>query len=228
VELNGFIYVFGGVSGEFPSLELLKSTWIYDETNDVWSRGRDMPDFRFGSAVATDGDVIWVIGGYSSGPERNVWRYDPNADTYQTGFASLPINLGRIHGVWLPDGSVHVFGGFEPPINHHLVYDTLADAWSEAPDIPVALIDPATVTDGNFIYVAGAPDVGPAPWPPGYVHVFDPATGSWFQGPRMPGSFGFNNTSGTIAHEIFFVMGGFGGGTTSVNISIPVASLAPY
>jgi len=135
VELNGFIYIFGGVSGTASSgEEVLNTTLIYNEANDSWSRGANMPGFRFGPAVATDGAVIWVIGGYNEfqGQDNSAWKYDPKADAYSTGFASMPLLLGRIHGAWLPDGSVHVFGG-EPAWNYHLVYDTTADAWSTAP-----------------------------------------------------------------------------------------------
>src|SRR6266852_471079 len=57
VELNGFIYVFGGVDEIGP----LDTTWIYDEINDVWSQGANMPGPRFGSAVATDAGIIWVV-----------------------------------------------------------------------------------------------------------------------------------------------------------------------
>jgi len=226
VELNGFLYIFGGISGhESIGLEVLKTTWIYDEANDSWSRGADMPDYRFGSAVATDGAVIWVIGG--SGPDHNVWRYDPKADVYATGFANMPMDLERIHGVWLPDGTVHVFGGFDSELNHHLVYDTIANAWSFAAAIPRPVIDPATVTDGTLIYLAGSP-YGPSPLEPGHTQIFDPATSTWFEGPRMPGPYGIDNTSGTIGNGVFYVMGGNvgGGSLVSVSYSIPVSELS--
>src|ERR1700738_953915 len=80
VELNGFIYVFGGVD----ETGVLDTTWIYDEAKDAWSRGANMPGPRFGSAVVTDGTTIWVAGGgrslslgYESG---TAWQYDPATD----------------------------------------------------------------------------------------------------------------------------------------------------
>ena len=229
VELNGFIYFFGGVSGtQSTGEEVLNTTWIYDETNDAWTRGTNMPDFRFGSAVATDGEVIWVIGGYIFGPGHNVWRYDPKADAYSTGFANMPSNLGRIHGVWLPDGTVHVLGGGEGgSLNNHLVYNTALDAWSSAPPIPLGILDPATVTDGRLIYLAGAYDEYPRHL--GHLQIFDPALGTWSEGPRMPawpglGDWGINNTSGTIAKGVFYVMGGYnGGGYSWFSYSIPLS-----
>jgi N-acetylneuraminic acid mutarotase len=234
VELNGFIYVFGGVSGtQSTGIEILNSTWIYDEANDSWSNGANMPGFRFGPAVATDGNVIWVMGGYNEfqGQENTVWRYDPKADAYSTGFANTPLRLGRIHGAWLPAGSVHIFGG-EPAWNYHFVHDTAADAWSIAPPMPVGVIDPATVTDGRLIYLAGA-NYG-FPRQPAHTQIFDPVTGTWSEGPPMPpwpvlGDAGLDNTSGTIAKGVFYVMGGFnGGGTISFNYSIPLSELSSF
>jgi len=226
VELNGFLYIFGGFSGsESSGGEVLKTTWIYDEANDSWSRGADMPDYSFGSAVATDGAVVWVIGGF--GPGHTVWRYDPKVDAYTTGFTDMPIDLGRIHGVWLPDGTVHVFGGFDSFINHHLVYDTIANAWSSAPSIPLVVIDPAAVTDGKLIYLAGSP-YGPSPLGPGHTQIFDPATSTWSEGPQMPGPYGIDNTSGAIGNGVFYVMGGNvgGGSLVSDSYSIPVSELS--
>src|SRR5713101_7547283 len=45
VELNGFIYVFGGVAGPASNPRMLNTTWIYDEANDGWFEGANMPDF---------------------------------------------------------------------------------------------------------------------------------------------------------------------------------------
>jgi len=231
--LNGFVYIFGGVSGDLPSEEVLNTTWIYDEANDVWFRGANLPAPRAGPAVATDGAVIWVIGGYNQffGPEHTVWRYNPMADGYSTGFANMPRDLGRIHGVWLPDGTVHVLGGGEGgSLNNHFVYDTNTNGWSFAPLIPVGVQDPATVTDGELIYVVGAASEVFPRGPP-HTQIFDPATGDWSEGPRMPpwpglGDWGVDNTSGTVANGVFYVMGGYnGGGNAYFNYSVPLLKL---
>jgi hypothetical protein len=206
---------------------VLNTTWIYDEANDFWFRGANMPGFRFGSAAATDGAVIWVIGGYNQfqGPDHTVWRYAPKADEYSTGFRDMPRDLGRIHGAWLPDGTVHVLGGGGPgTFDNHLVYDTAANSWSSAPTVPLAIFDPAVATDGRLIYLAGGPD-DPFPRPPGHIQIFDPESATWSEGPRMP-HWGIDMTSGTIANGVFYLMGGYnGGGTISVNYSIPLSEV---
>src|SRR6266849_2697597 len=228
VELNGFIYVFGGVAEPGLSTTLLNTTWIYDEANDAWFGGANMPDFRFGSAVATDGAVIWVIGGFKSAAlfdtTNTVWMYDPSADAYSTGFANMPQYLGRIKGAMLPDGTLHVLGGHWD-MNDHWVYDTVTDTWFSAPLIPAAVLDPAVATDGARIYVAG--DNGAVPRPPGHTRIYDPATTTWSDGPRMPPP-AINNTSGTIANGTFYVMGGYDGATIPpVNYSLLVPPSSP-
>ncbi len=227
-ELNGFIYVFGGVTGPGLSPAILNTTWIYDEAKDAWFQGANMPDVRYGSAVGTDGVVIWVIGGFQSGglfdTTNTVWMYDPSADTYSTGFASMPQYLGRIKGAMLPDGNLHVLGGHWD-MDAHLVYDTVTDIWSSAPLIPNPVLDPAVATDGKRIYVAG--DNGAVPRPPGHTRIYDPATSTWSDGPRMPPP-AINNTSGTIANGTFYVMGGYDGATIPpVNYSLLVPPSSP-
>jgi len=230
------MYIFGGVSGGLSAFEVLDTTWIYDETNDVWLRGANMPGPRFGPAIASDGAVVWVIGGYNDrlGPDHTVWRYDLTSDAYATGFANMPRDLGRIHGAWLPDGTVHVLGGGEAgSLNNHLVYNTAVDAWSFAPPIPLGVLDPATVTDGRLIYLAGAAsDVYPRG--PAHTQIFDAASGVWSDGPLMPpwpglGDSGVDNTSGTIANGVFYVMGGYnGGGNGYFNYSAPLSQLRAF
>src|SRR6266852_7046565 len=109
VELNGFIYVFGG----FDGTNILDTTWIYDEAKDTWFQGAKMSGPRFGSAVATDGAVIWVLSGFeglSIGDENaDIYRYDPRADSWF--FYGYGTNLGRLHTVMLPDENLHILGG---------------------------------------------------------------------------------------------------------------------
>jgi hypothetical protein len=141
----------------------------------------------------------------------------------------MPRRLYRIHGVYLPDGTVHVLGGGDlGSLTNHLVYDTAADAWSSASPIPVGILDPAVVTDGALIYLVGAPPSrGPA-----ITQIFDPAANAWWQGqpvppwPSLPG--GMDNTSGAIANGILYVMGGFTSGTISFNYSVALSDLAEF
>jgi hypothetical protein len=239
VGLGSKIYVFGGYDGT----NVLNSTWIYDIASDSWSQGANMPAERFGPAVAFDGAVIWVIGGFSGPPTfaetSTVWQYDPATDSWTTGFAAMPGGLGRIHGAFVPapiagggGGTVHVFAGgtsqFPFDGQNHRVYDTATDSWSSAALMPFGVTDPATVynpVDG-MIYLAGGG--GFAPRPPGHTQIFDLNAGTWSQGPMMPAPAN-DNTSGALICSgppagltcTFYVEGGFDGvGAASTNYSL--------
>src|SRR5262249_36784731 len=135
-ELNGSIYVFGGVAGPPGPTQILNTLWIYDTANDVWAAGANLPGPRFGAAIAAINGKIIIAGG-SDGTVAlsTTLEYDPQADTY-TPKASLPsLTISptfRIHGVALPSlGEVHVFAGSFDGMNH-LVYNVGTDAWSVA------------------------------------------------------------------------------------------------
>jgi hypothetical protein len=141
-------------------------------------------------------------------------------------------HLVRFHGVYLPNGTVHVLGGGDFPLTNHLVYDTAADSWSSGSPIPIGILDPATVTDGKLIYLVGAPPDFPRG--PAHTQIYDAATNSWREGPRLPPwprfpDWNVDNTSGTIANDVFYVMGGaIAGGTVWFNYSIPVSKLSAF
>src|SRR5216683_7139782 len=196
VELNGFIYVFGGVD----ETGVLDTTWIYDEAKDAWSRGATMPGPRFGSLVVVDGSSIWIGGGKQSlsiaHGSLNMWRYDTSSDSWpQPQAQGLGIFMGRSRGAMLPDGSIHYLGGdFDG--NAHCLVNFRGRYGDCRPQIPFGVTDAAIVTDGTRIYVAGGG--GPAPRAPGRTQIFNTVTRTWSLGPAMPS--GVDNTSGAIAN----------------------------
>src|SRR5215472_8416625 len=63
VEVDGFIYVFGGVTGALSTVAVLNTIWIYDVANDSWSAGPNLPTNMFGPAVAAVTGKIIIAGG---------------------------------------------------------------------------------------------------------------------------------------------------------------------
>lgn len=227
------IYVFGGVAGADPPA-ILSSLWSYDIASDTWSAGAELPEARFGSAVAAVNGVIYVSGGGNPRSAfRTHWAYDPAKDAY-TELAPLPTPLLRIHGAGIePDaevegdaGSVHVLaGGFNG--RSHLEYNIAADTWTTRLLVPFGVTDPGVVVvDNNFIYVTGGLAAEG-----GRTQVYDRAARAWSQGPRMPGP--VNNTSaalvrrlsGGLAGGVIYNLGGFDGeSATPANYSLAVGS----
>jgi hypothetical protein len=119
--VDGILYVFGGYNGDVSS-----SIHAYDIEQNTWST--DLPDMPVGisaHSVATDGEMIAVIGDYSDIEFCGI--YDPNDNQ----FFILDNNMeGRRHSasVYL-DGSLYAYGGSQPDgFNGNIGYTVLSSA----------------------------------------------------------------------------------------------------
>jgi hypothetical protein len=201
-ELNGKIYLFGGINGPPGPIVPHRVTWIYDIASDTWTRGADLPTDNFGAAVAAIGGKIYVA--YGSGFATQTWMYDPAANTF-TRKADAPVvtTTLRLHAAVL-GGKMHAFaGGFEG--NAHVIYNPSSDSWSTGAPMPFTATDPAVgVLGGKAVLVGGRPVA--------HNQIFDPATGTWSQGAPISGATtGVDNTSGAVLGLTFHVVGGFNG-----------------
>lgn len=130
VNYGGRIYVFGGLDGT----NVLNTVWIYDPPTDTWSQGPNLPDARFGPAVASGTGVIYIAGGFGDLVGTNTaYAFDPAAGTFSP-IANLPEAVGRLHAVSIAGASdaVHVFaGGFDG--QRHFIYNAGTDTWTLRP-----------------------------------------------------------------------------------------------
>lgn len=214
VNVNGLVYVFGGISG---GQTVTNKTSIYDPSTDTWSAGADMPQGRFGATAGAVAGKIYVAGGGT--PDFQLaftnFEYDTDTDTWATK-AAIPAstpNPFRLHGVGDENaGVMHAFaGGFDG--RNHLIYDPMADAWSNGPLMPFGVTDPGVVIINTNIYVLGGPLSGN-----GRAQIFDTVGGTWSQGPMMPSP--INNTSAAAVDGTIYVIGGFNGtGSVPFNYS---------
>ncbi len=206
-ELDGKIYLFGGINGPPGPVVPHRALWRYDIASDSWSRGADLPTDNFGAAVAAIGGKIYIA--YGSGFGTQTWQYDPATDSY-TRKADAPLvpATNRLHGVAL-GGEMHAFaGGFEG--NSHVIYNPATDSWRLGPSMPFTATDPAVGVLGGKVMVVGGRPVA-------HSQIFDPVTNSWSQGAPIDGATsGIDNTEGAVLGMTFHVVGGFDG-TTGVS-----------
>jgi N-acetylneuraminic acid mutarotase len=76
------IYVVGGTDGYARALNSLEA---YDINTDTWRDAAKMPQPLHHMAVATDGEKLYVLGGYAGFGGRMVdsaFAYDPKSDTW--------------------------------------------------------------------------------------------------------------------------------------------------
>ena len=202
-EVNGTIYLFGGVVGPPGTVAPHRRLWKYNLGSDSWSQGADLPTDNFGSAVAAIGGKIYIA--YGSGLLQQTWQYDPATDTYaRKADAPALAATNRLHGVAL-GGELHAFaGGFEG--NAHVIYNPTTDSWRLGPPMPFTATDPAVGALGSKAIVVGGRPVA-------HTQIFDPASNSWSQGAPISGAAnGVDNTAGATLGLTFHVVGGYDGG----------------
>jgi len=115
VEYQGKLYVFGGGSDNFASLN---STAIYDPAADTWSEGTPMPTRRSGTVPALVGDKIYIIAGGFKHEDgmfrflRKVEIYCPQTDAWETGpDAIMPHDYPAVAQL---GGKIYLMGGHHP------------------------------------------------------------------------------------------------------------------
>lgn len=156
---EGQIIVVGGLDEQGSASE---RSDIYDPETDTWTTGPALPVPLHHTAVATLGDRVYVVGGYSIGPggwipEAAVWSLGPGDDAWQsepdlatargalavasTGEALVAVGGVGPGGVFLTSSEILEFG---------------EEAWRPGPD----LIEPrehlaAAAVDDEVYAIAG-------------------------------------------------------------------------
>ena len=156
-----------------------------------WSTAEPMPEARTEVWAATDGDRIFVAGGFAAGDgnptaPRAVHAHDPQADTWDH-LTDLPEGVNHAPLVH-HDGRLYLVGGYRgasfEPIDDLRIYDIEADRWEDGAPLPTprgALA--AVVLDGRIHAIGG---VAPGRVNTGAHEVFDPDAGEWSTAADMP------------------------------------------
>ncbi len=213
---QGGFFVFGGVN----QTTVLDTTYFYDVATQSWSAGAPMPAPRYLPNVVYYGGKILVIGGHDGTSEKNqTWEYDPEADTWNTGRADIPVAMAGSatgvveHFIYLVS---NLNGGAGS--NLHYRYDILLNTWTLMPPAPAALYQPvgATLTRQNA--VVGGPNHETAPLGSHTgSYLFDTDHNNWTTGPNtnIPHASG---AGASLVNNRFLVVGGhnYASGNTNV------------
>ena len=160
-----------------------------------WSAGSSLPIARSEVAVATDGPIIYVIGGYANGAvdQSLVQAYEPTMIMHggQTVMRQwhdkkpLPRGLNHVAAVGF-NGKIYTFGGFAAQNNAAVVdanvYDPSADRWSPIAPLPQALGSVSVAVLGNQIHLVGGRDTHSVR----SHYVYDPATNAYAMRAPLP------------------------------------------
>lgn len=177
-----------------------------------WEQLAPVPDARTEVSVTTDGERIYLAGGFVPPPDdwegegqapvtREMLVYDPDADTWSDG-PDVPV--ATQHAGFVPVGDLlYLVGGydgssFDPRSGTVWIYDPEAEEWSEGAPMPTPRGGLAyAVLDGRIHTIGGTADapgeLDPDAHSPsaedasvGTHEVYDPATDSWERRAPMP------------------------------------------
>ena len=195
VELDGFIYAIGAMTGPYPYEDPVANVYIYDPLADRWIVGPQLPPERLRGSSGTvvhQGLIYWISGntnGHVGPVTAMVDVYNPASGSF-TSLADIPNPRDHFFAT-LHQGSIYVIGGrrsvieggaFEPTIPEIDVYDIAANTWQTLP--AGANLNPpraAAATDriGHEIIIAGGESGSEEPMAHVEAQAFNPTTGQW-------------------------------------------------
>ncbi|GGX98785.1 hypothetical protein GCM10007160_28150 [Litchfieldella qijiaojingensis] len=183
-------WLLGAALGLFLAAPL--SADDVQEASGEWSQMAPLPEQRTEVSVATDGERIFLAGGFKQAGERSataprtLFAHDPGDDRWEA-LTELPRGVNHA-GLEYHDGRLYVIAGYDEatfdPIDDFHIYDIDADEWRSGPAVPTPRGALATaVLDGRIHAIGGTTygreDVG--------AHdVYDPQSDEWSQLATMP------------------------------------------
>jgi N-acetylneuraminic acid mutarotase len=206
-EVNGKIYVIGGlnsIDGNFKDLLTMEE---YDPDIDKWTQKTDMPTSRYWLSASAVNGKIYAIGGLkaNNGPLSTVEEYDPVRDKW-TRKTDLPRQIHTLSTSTV-NSKIYGIGGVDNGVLLSTVYeyDPLLDSWTRKADMPTARTRACSSAVNGRIYVIG-----------GYdrvrdidltsVEEYDPVLDSWTKKTDMP-NFAEDHACSPVNGKIYVIGG---------------------
>jgi hypothetical protein len=167
VAAGNYIYVIGGrdESSGIAQAAVYSAKQNTDGTLSAWTTlsATPLPDTRWDAGATVANGYIYVVGGYSSGSQDDVYYAKYNADgtleawTKQT--AVLPANQAG-SGVAAMNGYIYSVGGFNTNATNAVYHAPLnasgsTGTWVSDTNLTAARDDPRVVVQNGYIYAVG-------------------------------------------------------------------------
>ena len=174
--LDGVFYVPGGFGG-------LTDFAAYDPENDSWTELAPLPEPAHHMMVTAHNGRVFVFGG---GPDlswqatSSIFVYDPATEVW-TAAGAMPER--RMSGEAVSHGDFIYLVGGTGGTTAMLRYDPVEEAWSVLPGPAQPREHVAAVAFNDELWVIGGRWGGTGAL--ATVEIFDPASGTWRDGPEM-------------------------------------------
>ena len=225
--IGGKLYSFSGFDAQKTCCPPTSRAYRLDPATG-WTALAPMPPqngTRFGgvthSGFATDGSYVYWAGGNTADAAgtgqifgtREVWRYDPAANTYLR-MPDLPLVRAGGELEYL-DGKLYFFSGYNlartQEVGEHWVFDlaNAAAGWVARAPLPNPRSHMGSAVLGGLIYAIGGQhghDAGLTTQPD--VHAYDPATDTWTRRADLPKAVGHISGSTFVMDGRIVVIGG--------------------
>jgi serine/threonine protein kinase/N-acetylneuraminic acid mutarotase len=153
---GGRIVVMGGVDANGA---LLNTTEVFD--GNSWTPGAPIPTPRQMLAAASDGKLVYAVGGTNGADLTTVEAYDPAANTW-TSLPPLPKARSDL-GATITEGRLVVLGGVSSGqvLKNVSTFDLMTKTWSGLPDMATARHGMSVAAVEESVYaIGGSTDVG--------------------------------------------------------------------
>jgi hypothetical protein len=146
---DGRIWTAGGLDASGAAVDRVA---ILDTATGAWADGPVLPDRRHHAALVSDGEDLWLIGGYVGDsfeqPSETVYRL-PGGDPAAAWVPGPPLPDERAAGAAVWDGSRIVYaGGVGPGLLSNLVFVLGQDGFAPVARLSQAREHLAAATDG--------------------------------------------------------------------------------
>ncbi|WP_322857561.1 Kelch repeat-containing protein [Mycobacterium shigaense] len=148
--LGDRIVVTGGVDANGA---LLNTTEVFD--GNSWTPGAPIPTPRQMLAAASDGKLVYAVGGTNGSDLPTVEAYDPAAKTWMS-LPALPKARSDL-GATIADGRLVILGGVSSGqvLKSASTYDLMTKTWTGLPDMATARHGMAVAVVQQSVYAIG-------------------------------------------------------------------------
>jgi N-acetylneuraminic acid mutarotase len=206
IELNGKIYLLGGVSSEKGTTNLVD---VYNPKNNAWMPVNPMKEKKTNFAASAYQGKIYVIGGYREDGRffmNTVEIYNPENNTWSKG-KPLPSRRGWMESA-VSNDKIYVIGGRTVDFhntNAVEIYDPVQNEWSLGPTMKESLYNFGIASFGDKIFIFGGVDES------GKIldtlYILNTRINSWSKGTHLPTP--RENCQALLVGEKVYIIGGY-------------------